>query len=648
MIKPFKINENITRNMNLGENDIYRKFSKQFDNLFNSEEIAKDKEEFENIYVSDNDFEEQIKRFRNSETNMAKFCVGYTGIGKSTSIRYCFGLGVSNEASFDLQKKEVVFPTFLDGYQVEDIKRFDLAGRIAAVCTGLEEKHPELRKLLQSVDGKREFYDFIRRHTAFALENNNPVEEMKMSQEELVENRLDGAYKMNPYEYQANRLKFYIKKNYDKYERLIIILDDMESLPEDYQRETIGKYLKFYKCMQNTDYPENHNYYINLIISVRPHTYRILNNNRRIEAFTISEPPILKNRAVDLEEIFKKRFDYYTENNSRIIGNVETWKKCYDELMGMNRAFGGEYKEMIRNLCFMNVRESLASYSRVFANRFWIQKNKFKEDSFSVSSSEYCFNNINVIRALACNEEAYYWGDNNCIIPNIFQTSETEDLSIFCLLVIRYFKRKHGNEVYGLNASCLKDVKNEWENIIGASIVSKFYKALGFLFEQKILRKSIIDIDDMKTIDTIESLKDDSRLYLSPRGYELYNMLNRDSVLLEMLRENVWRDYENRSNYSRKCSSDLLREGKQNDIFKDLLEYIDYIRENEDNVLSTVKILDNGQAYMRAFGATPVVQDLLKGVEKSLNYSGFMYNPEIEIYYKEIEKNVNKMMRNLV
>lgn len=639
-----KINERFSRYLGIGESDIYRKFSEQFDNLFNAGEVAKNKEEFEELYVPDEDFESQIERFRNSQTNMAKFCVGYTGIGKTTSIRHCFGLGISNEAYVNKTKKELVFPTFLDGYQISDINKFDLSTRIAAVCTSLEEIHPELRELMKTETGKNEFYRFIRRHTSFALENIDPVDAMDMNANQLIREKLKSAYKESPFEFQANKLKFYIMKNYDKYERLVIILDDIESLPSSYQDETIAKFFKLHDCMQNTDYPDSHRYHINLMISVRPHTYRIC-KNRKIEAFPISEPVILKKESVDLDTIFVNRFNYYTKNSLRVIGNLGTWKECYDELVSMNSVFEGKYKDMIKNLCFMNIREALASYSRVFANRFWVQKNKIKEEAFTIKSPEYAFNNINVIRALACNEEEVYWGDSKTIIPNIFYTKEDEDYSIYCLLVIRYFHKKRNGEIYGLNSESLANVIGEWENIFGSDLANKFVQVLEYLFEKKILRKSINDFDDVETLDAKESLKEESKLYISPRGEEMYEMLGRDSVLLEMLRENAWRDYENRD-YSEFSSSELMRDNKQKDIFKDLLEYIDYLCEVEDDVLSAVKILRKKEGYKKAFGKVAVSQLLLNGVKKSLDYSGIIQDVDISKRYRNVREKVISIMKN--
>ena len=277
-----KINEKYARDYRVGTNDIYRKFSTQFDKLFNAQEIARNDKEFEKMYVHDRDFELQIEEFRNSKTNLVKFCVGYTGIGKSTSIRHCFEIGVSREPYLNFEKKEIVFHTCLDGYQVENMKKFDLAARIATVCTRFEKEYPELKIFMRTTEGKKKLYEFIERHTCFALEKIDPIAAMDMDENELIKEKLRGAYKESQYEFQANRLKFYIKKFYDKFEHLIIILDDVESLPSKYQTAVIKSFLKLHDCMKNTDYPDNGKYYVNLLISIRPHTYRIYRNSREI------------------------------------------------------------------------------------------------------------------------------------------------------------------------------------------------------------------------------------------------------------------------------------------------------------------------------------------------------------------------------
>lgn len=626
-MRMLKINNRFKRKIELGESDIYRKFSEQFDNLFNSDEVAKNKTEFENMYIPDSEFETQIDNFRNSLTHMVKFCVGYTGIGKTTSIRHCFGLGIRNETILNPDKKELVFPTFLDGYQIADMETFNLPARISSVCTKLEEEYPDLRELMSTDSGKTEFYDFLRKHSSHILETDEPIDEMDLSVHDLTIKRLKTAFKENPFEFQSNRLKFFITKKNTDIRRLIIILDDIETLPEEYQKQTICNFLRFQKCMQDTDFWDKQDYFVNLLISVRPHTYRILNSSQRISAFSFSRIAIMKKNMLDLDRFFEERFQYYTTKSYREIGNMTTWTDCYHELMNMNRVFAGKYKEMIQALCFFNIREALASYSKVFANRFWVQKNRSKESIFTLSSPEYTFNNINVIRALACNEEEVFWGDGDTVIPNLFYSTEKADFSVYCLLVLVYFVKKGGFDSYGINAETLGTVKKEWEEIFGNNITKKFIVALNYLFEKRVLRKSIKDIDDMKTLDKPESLSDKSRLYISPRGNELYEMLSRDSVLLEMLRESAWRDYEHRK-YSELASYELMLASKQIEIFKDLYEYIGYLCEQEENILATVRTLGQLDHYRRVFTTKEnesVMSVLLTGVKNSLDYSGIIH-----------------------
>ena len=198
----------------------------------------------------------------------------------------------------------------------------------------------------------------------------------------------------------------------------------------------------------------------------------------------------------------------------------------------------------------------------LFANRFWVQKNKMKEDKFSIIPTDYSFNNISVIRALGCNEESMYWNEENSVIPNIFYTTSEEDLSVQSILLLKYFEKKRNNEYYGINSETIFDIKRELSFVFSTDDVAKFYRCIELLFECKVLRKSIYDIDDLKNLGKKESLSDDSMLYISPRGTELYEMFKRDSVLLEMLREDVWRDYSG-WNYIGKTSNELMQERKR-------------------------------------------------------------------------------------
>lgn len=617
-----KINERFEHSDRIGASDIYRKFKHQFEAMFNSKEIARNKEEFKKIYVSDSDFEEKIEDFRNSIGNMAVFCVGYTGIGKTTSIRYCFDLGVRNIPVYIKERKELVFPSFFDGHNNLEVDiSEDLASKVSAICSFIERENPDLKEHMRSDAGLGGLVEFIQ-ETKPEIVEVNQLNLLNISEMEEIYLRLEYARDNYKYSYYAIRLKYMIMKKYDKYERLIIILDDVESLPHDYQQELIRLYLSLFECMTNTKFPQETEYNINLLISLRPHTFRLFNNNRNLETYPISVNPITKNKPVDLSEMFQKRFDYYTETNPRVIGNIDSWRECYNHLKTMNEMFSGQYKTMIINLCFMNIRDALSYYARIFANRLWVQKNKELYAEFTVNIPDYTFNNITIIRALACNESKAYFDEENNIIPCIFLNNQREDFTIYCLLLLKlFYKRRVENVYYGVRSQKKKDLMEELNYVFSPDKAKIFEECLYYLFEKRILRKSIRDKDDYKTLDRRESLKDNSLIYLSSKGEEMWRMFSQDSVLLELFREEVYRDYD-KFDFCEQSSFELMEDGKQKDIFLDLLKYIEFLSYNEDDLRNSVIEKSKKNKYKEIFGSDTVSSYLLEGVNCSLKYSG--------------------------
>lgn len=643
-------------------NDIYRKFQYQFDNLLTADEIPTNDDEFEELYVDDQLFEVALNNFLKSIRNSARFCVGYTGIGKTTSIRHCLQLGISNvtrlitKSDRSKDKKIIIFPAFFDGARKNVSNTLDIIGRLSSVSTTLEENHPDLLNIMRTSQGREQFYKFIRNHTPSIVEIKDDFSVVDLSHEDEIKARLRHAQQEHTFEYSANKLKYYIKCKYSLYDRLVIVLDDVETLPEKEQNKVIEEYLHLFECMNNTDFPEDSEYRINLLISIRPHTLRIYQNSemsgnfRRLEAFPVATNVVLKKNAVELSQMFKKRFDYYTKCLSKPIGNKESWDESYKILMTLNESFDGKYKDMILNLCFMNIRGALAVYSEIFANRFWVQGNRLKESIFTINSQEYSFNNINVIRSIGCGNTAAFTGNGDSVIPNFFLSSEfDDDYSIYCLLVMNYFilmsRRKEPTQdiTYGQSVMKLQEVRENWEKILGEECAQKLYKALIYLFVKKILRKSIEDVDDFATMDTEDSLDGNSRLYISPLGCELWAMLSRDSVLLEMLRECAWRDYNKRGDsYSYLSSYELLIQHEQYKIFIDLLEYIDYLREQEEKIFFVSNESFNIRLYRQSFGSSMGVQQLLRGVENSLNYSGIMNMPIVLDKFRRIRRRIEE------
>ena len=81
------------------------------------------------------------------------------------------------------------------------------------------------------------------------------------------------------------------------------------------------------------------------------------------------------------------------------------------------------------------------------------------------------------------------------------------------------------------------------------------------------------------------------------------------------------------------------------EIFIDLLEYIDYLCDMEDEVLKVVYRLKKIDKYKQIFGSSSVVNILLKGVKNSLDYSGYLNYGDIKSRYYNLSQKIKNFIQ---
>ena len=110
-------------------------------------------------------------------------------------------------------------------------------------------------------------------------------------------------------------------------------------------------------------------------------------------------------------------------------------------------------------------------------------------------------------------------------------------------------------------------------------------------------------------------------MYITSRGRRLFDMLKEDSVLLEICREDMYREIPILDD-NMKSSYDLMMEGKQNILFLDLLDIIKKIFDEEREYFELVYKNKKKDIFVENFGKRPLALTLLEGVSKSIQYSG--------------------------
>ena len=110
-------------------------------------------------------------------------------------------------------------------------------------------------------------------------------------------------------------------------------------------------------------------------------------------------------------------------------------------------------------------------------------------------------------------------------------------------------------------------------------------------------------------------------MYITSKGRRLFDMLKEDSVLLEICREDIYREIPILED-NMKSSYDLMMEGKQNILFLDLLDIIKNIFDEERGYFELACKNRKKDMFIEQFGKRPLSLALLEGVSKSIQYSG--------------------------
>ena len=105
-------------------------------------------------------------------------------------------------------------------------------------------------------------------------------------------------------------------------------------------------------------------------------------------------------------------------------------------------------------------------------------------------------------------------------------------------------------------------------------------------------------------------------------------MLAWDSELLEVFREDYYRDYSTFRNPF--CSYILMQQNKQLDIFSDLISMISDLLQLENRYREAAKKNDTITSLKRNFGEECVCAQLFEGLKQSMSYSGLIKNSEIQ------------------
>lgn len=560
--------------------------------------------------------------------------VAKKGNGKTLDLQESYGCN-NNAITLRQDDRTVVIPMFFHGLlagketvsreeSADRIKR-DIERQVAAASRRIEKENPVAGEWFHQEGRNSEFCDFIQNSNPKALENPNNWEN------ESVDEMLETAKETEYFIYAASKLKFHLAKGPAGFDRVLILIDGVESLDESIRDLVIAQYLRFYECMRNFPVQNGgRRVYVNLVISLRPNTYYTMKAQGVFENYDEAFV-IYKEYQIDLSEYFREKVaklpeEVRTKDEAR-------WNEALRMVTILTEKFEKKYSNMIMGLTDLNLRYALKVCEDILSNPVWVTRAARTDPNVEGMRDEYVFNNITVLRAIACGSDLVYMGGEDNLIPNVLYNTPECDNALISLYIIAYFVKRY--EYSGQPravGSKRKDVWRDFEDVFGEQIdgigefKSRFEKTVSYLLRCGVLGGTD---DDMS---------------ITSKGMEIYNMLAADSVLMELYREDYYKIYNSSDAEGFKSSFDLMQEDKQEFIFKGLLEMMWHLLEREKNVVTAAKRKGAYNKYVSLFGNESMTGHLLSGVNKSVDYSGKYQVSEVQEERTRLAGEISNMM----
>lgn len=634
-------------------NEIFDKYQSEFGYLLNPKAGGHGPSGSGGFYLPDGGIRKQLRGIL-FPMNSITMLVGGKGRGKTSAIKDAFGCETSQIKVLD---SYMLVPMFYRRWitdkatDSETAKEFIFKGlvkTVKAACEEFADACPALGGWIRTDEGQNSLLNMIKW--------TNPRASVDYNTKDVSEDlnaRLDAAYRDEPLIYMASLLKLCLSSPLTPVHRLLLVVDDVESIKREYFADSMAQILRLFECMANL--PGNwpgENEYINLLFALRPESYQHLKELDVLSSYS-GITVIKKWKDFDLLEYFTRKLEVLpaeTRNSPDF-----KWDEAMTILRNLCTKYDGKYCGMIMGLAQQDVRLALEICRRILSST-WTAMDPFSENADR--GQWYGFNNISIIRSISCGDRLVYMPDEDSIIPNVLENTEKEDNSVIALYVMSYFAPKDEaqrrrdpitedkrrfmrqlGDVFGETPEEGRDSGipgeapsagdgQESGRCPGRSFAKRLESTIDRLREQGIL------------------LEENGFMLLTMKGRELWNMLQADSVLSEVFREDRYRDASDKESSSLKSSSELTSDGNQTILFHELINDLRTCYwEEEQKYINAAVERGSLRKYADLFGSTTMTGLLLKGIKCSIDFSGRYAEREVYENWRSLYNEINGLTK---
>lgn len=594
-------------------NNLYKYFKYYFDFYFPPEPDLQRREEREQILVTRDHLHEMLDDLF-ADQSFTCLLLGYTGIGKSTLLRHKFHIH-SEKSRIIKSKRTLIIPFFGDiATNIGDISQ-NFASVIRAAGEIFDPKDS-----LDDID----FWNFINL--------NKPRILSKFRGRKFI-SKVDDLTKLfenDPFAYATFKLKKLLSdKKYNNEElnvnNVIIIIDDIESIKES---ETLNKLFNFsakaYECLRNKE-GEVH---IKLLIAERPSTKKMLKAqdwiDKKEDDFYIDSIPSLK-------EIFISRNTFAIEHKAPNVAARKNWEESYNVLEVLLSGLEKNHQGMIEKLCNFNIRKSLRVFESALSHGTWFMAHSNSSGAFSVNEIRMSSNPALILKAIAYSSTGVFKDTGlEQVLVNPFTIIDDPLLLLTNIYVFAYMYNNSG-----------EDFEIAYNYFIPKGTITRDL-ALFFPANNKIKNEISIILDNgFKKGIFLQSLNDNDKYGISPRGRLIWEMFNSNTCLLEIFRDDLWLDVNIFKNFepSLKLNNDI----KISESIKIVKHICSLEREFVKNILTQEQIF----IFQQKFKALLVSRFMFDGINKTMRRISVKNFDSLEKKTKSLGQEISTLEKKL-
>src|ERR1043166_4444472 len=558
--------------------DLYRAFKEPFDALMRRSSPGRDRSESEQFYVPVRDAEKALRSAIAGPGEKSIRCfTGFTGEGKSTVLRHTFEF--NDVCIIKPELKRLIIPISFDSLLD---KTDDNPAQHFSACFQYSS-----RLIMQTYNvgySDEELIDYIMR-TRPTLLHRSPEARPESSPSALYES----ARRHDRPACEAILLKMLLAKV--SLSEIVIIVDDIESLPYARQLDVVGYACGTLNCLERAQA----NYSVTLLIGCRESSRSLLRRESALSMYNF-DPDICLNNDTALERLFDARLVILVRHIAR--ENREKWDRAKEIVKTIAKLLSERYGIMLLDLCNRNYRDAMSHLTEILSNRKWFQQTKPKLPHFESVEHEYALNEAAVFRALGLGGGEMSPASRTPFV-NLLHNQIDQRSDLLVCYVIRYLLQRPGNRTSMCKFKSDADAVFElfpdpvsWELVADAV---EFMMDSGLIFQDHIPDGNVV-------------------ITLTPKASLLWRLLQQNAMLLQFYREDTFLDFADRLSSTE--PSEVLHAAP---LFRELARIASLIIQTEWRQLQMVQSGGALAKYRHAFGTQLVGELLFHGLNKSVH-----------------------------